>query len=90
MEIKEIKKPFKPKTQDYESKNFQHVKILDCNQPVSRVIFECWHCKQGLLSEVEGVSPQVLEVACPSCGRTAIRLMANKVLSTTPIPSPWN
>jgi hypothetical protein len=90
MEIKEIKKPYKPKAQDYEARNFQHVKILDCNQPVSRVIYECWHCKQGLLSEVEGVSPQVLEAACPSCGRTAIRLMANKVLSTTPIPSPWS
>jgi hypothetical protein len=90
METREIKKPYKPKNQDYETRNFQHVKILDCNQPVSRVIYECWHCKQGLLSEVEGVSAQVLEVTCPSCGRTAIRLMANKVLSTTPIPSPWN
>lgn len=90
MEIKEIKKSYKPKTQDNETKNFQHVKIIDCNQPVSRVIFECWHCKQGLLSEVEGVSLQVLEVTCPNCDRTAIRLMANQVLSTTAIPSPWN
>ncbi len=90
MEVKETKKPYKPRNQDNETRNFQHVKILDCNQPVSRVIYECWHCKQGLLSEVEGVSPQVLEASCPNCGKTAIRLMANKVLSTTPIPSPWN
>ncbi|AFY47740.1 hypothetical protein Nos7524_1879 [Nostoc sp. PCC 7524] len=89
MEVREFKKSYKPRTPDNETRNFQHVKILDCNQPVHRVIYECWHCKQGLLSEVEGVSSQVLDVPCPNCGRTAIKLMANQVISTTAIPSPW-
>jgi Zn finger protein HypA/HybF involved in hydrogenase expression len=89
MEIKEIKKPYKPRRPESETTHFQHVKILDCNQPVSRVIFECWHCKQGLLSEVEVGTPQFLELQCPNCGKTAIRLMAQQVVSTTPIPSPW-
>ncbi len=89
MEVKEIKKFNKPKKPETETTNFQHVKILDCNEPVSRVIFECWHCKQGLLSEIEVGTPQYLELQCPNCGRTAIRLMAQQVLSTTAIPSPW-
>ncbi|WP_096595195.1 hypothetical protein [Calothrix sp. NIES-2098] len=89
MESREIKKPYKPKKFDAETSNFQHIKILDCNKPVSRIIFECWHCKQGLLSEVESQAPTFLEVTCPSCGRTALRLTASKVLSTTPISSPW-
>jgi phage FluMu protein Com len=89
MEVQEIKKIPKPKKADSESNNFQHVKILDCNEPVCRVICECWHCKQGLLSEVDVSTSQYLEVECPSCGKTAVRLMAEKVISTTPIPSPW-
>ncbi|WP_066381678.1 MULTISPECIES: hypothetical protein [unclassified Anabaena] len=89
MEVRELKKTYKPRNQDNETRNFQHVKILDCTQPVHRVIFECWHCKQGLLTEVEVESSQALDVRCPNCGKTAIKLMANKVISTTAIPSPW-
>ena len=89
MEIQEVKKFHKPRKPEHEIRNFQHVKILDCNEPVSRVIYECWHCKQGLLTEVDVTASQFLEVECPSCGKTAIRLMANKAISTTPIPSPW-
>ena len=89
MEVQEIKKFPKPRKPDSESQNFQHVKILDCNEPVCRVICECWHCKQGILCEVDVSSSQYLEVECPSCGKTAVRLMAEKVISTTPIPSPW-
>lgn len=68
----------------------QHVRILDCNQPVSRIFYECYHCKQGLLTESESKNPITeVDVKCPSCGRTAIRLLTNTVISTTPIPSPW-
>lgn len=68
----------------------QHVKIVDCDKPVSRIFYECYHCKQGLLSESKGVPPlQDLEVTCPNCGKSALRLIANKVLSTTAIDSIW-
>lgn len=89
MEVQEIKKFPKPRKLDSEPTASQHIKILDCNEPVSRVLFECWHCKQGLLSEVDVTASQYLEITCPNCGKTALRLMAEKVLSTTPIPSPW-
>jgi predicted RNA-binding Zn-ribbon protein involved in translation (DUF1610 family) len=68
----------------------QHIKILECNHPVSRVICECWHCQQGLLCQVEVAPPQYIELPCPNCGKTAIRLQANQVLSVTAIPSPWS
>jgi len=74
---------------DYKQDKFQHIKIIDCNQPVSRVICECWHCLQGLLIQVEALPPQYLEAECPTCGKCAIRLQGNQVISTTPIPSPW-
>jgi Zn finger protein HypA/HybF involved in hydrogenase expression len=89
METQEIKKFPKPRKIESQPTPAQHVKILDCNQPVSRVIFECWHCKQGILSEVDVTSSQFLEITCPSCEKTGLRLMADKVLSTIPIPSPW-
>jgi Zn finger protein HypA/HybF involved in hydrogenase expression len=89
MEVQEIKKFPKPRKLDSEPTASQHIKILDCNQLVSRLIFECWHCKQGLLSEVDVTASQYLEITCPNCGKTALRLMADKVLSTTAIPSPW-
>jgi hypothetical protein len=82
-------KPRKPYNKEKIQK-FQHVKILDCNQPASRVICECWHCQQGLLVQAEVSPPEFQEVECPSCGKTAIRLMSGKVLSTVPIPSPWS
>lgn len=77
----------------------QHIKIIDCNQPVSRVIYECFHCQQGILSECTG-DPKVeefrgreqvqeIKVKCPNCERTAISLITGKVISTTAIPSPW-
>jgi phage FluMu protein Com len=89
MEVQELKKFPKPKKVEAEPTTSQHIKILDCNQPVSRVIFECWHCKQGLLSEVDVTASEFLEIECPSCAKTGLRLMAKQVLSTTPIPSPW-
>jgi len=89
MEVQETRQFLKPKKQELQPTAAQHVKILDCNQPVSRVVFECWHCKQGLLSEVSISSPQYLELQCPTCGKTALRLMGEKILSTTVIPSPW-
>lgn len=93
MNNKQIKKPVdKPKLKKPESEFFQgcqHLKILSCDRLVNQVIYECWHCRQGLLSEIEGLPPQQIEVICPSCGKPAIRLMAAKVISTTEIPSPW-
>jgi len=81
--LSEEPKPDKPD-------KFQHIKIIDCNQPVTRVICECWHCLQGLLIEVEALPAEYLETPCPNCGKCAIRLQASKVISTTPIPSPWS
>ncbi|BAZ32237.1 hypothetical protein NIES4074_47390 [Cylindrospermum sp. NIES-4074] len=81
-------KPRKP-DEELQPRQCQHVRFFDCDKPVIRVIYECWHCKQGLLSEVEGLSPEQIEIPCPTCGRAAIRLMPKKVLSTTAIPSPW-
>jgi hypothetical protein len=77
----------------------QHMQFLDCNSEVGRVIFECYHCKQGIISEYTGDPvmgeykgrPSVIftKVKCPNCEQTAIRLQAREVLSTTAIPSPW-
>lgn len=68
----------------------QHVRILDCDKPVSRIFYECYHCLEGLLSEYSQQPPvQETDVRCPSCGKTAIKLITNDVLSTTIIPSPW-
>jgi hypothetical protein len=79
--------------------HFQHIKFLDCDKSVNRVLFECWHCKQGIISEYSGEPaigefkgrPSVIlvKVKCPTCEQTAIRLSAKKVISTTAIPSPW-
>ncbi len=93
MNEKQIKKRVdKPKLKQTESEfpqDCQHLKILSCDRLVNQVIYECWHCRQGLLSEIEGLHPQQIEVKCPNCGKPAIRLMASKVLSTAEIPSPW-
>ncbi|OYE01272.1 hypothetical protein [Nostoc sp. 'Peltigera membranacea cyanobiont' 232] len=77
----------------------QHMQFLDCNSEVGRVIFECYHCKQGIISEYTGDPvmgeykgrPSVIftKVKCPKCEQTAIRLQAREVLSITAIPSPW-
>jgi uncharacterized CHY-type Zn-finger protein len=68
----------------------QHIRILDCDKPITRMFYECYHCHQGLLSECNGLPPvQDLDVRCPTCGKIAIRLVAQEVISTTPIPSPW-
>ncbi|WP_414574163.1 hypothetical protein [Nostoc sp. CCY 9925] len=91
----------KPRTQKPELRDqFQHIKFLDCNKPVGRVIFECWHCQQGIISEFRGEPimgefkgrPSIImvNVECPNCGKTAIKLGTGEVLSTTAIPSPWN
>ncbi len=77
----------------------QHMQFLDCNSEVGRVIFECYHCNSGIISEYTGDPvmgeykgrPSVIftKVKCPNCEQTAIRLEAREVLSTTAIPSPW-
>ncbi|WP_226890043.1 hypothetical protein [Nostoc sp. MG11] len=77
----------------------QHMQFLDCDKPVGRVVFECWHCKQGIVSEFGGEPamgeykgrPSVVlaKVQCPSCGETGIRLNAKEVLSTVAVASPW-
>jgi hypothetical protein len=77
----------------------QHMQFLDCDKPVGRVVFECWHCKQGIITEFTGEPvigeydgrPSVVlaKVKCPKCSETAIRLNAKEVLSTVAIPSPW-
>ncbi|MBD2682948.1 hypothetical protein H6H03_36440 [Nostoc paludosum FACHB-159] len=93
-------RPSKPRTQKLELRErFQHVKFLDCNKPVGRVIFECWHCQQGIISEFRGEpimgefkgrpSISLVNVECPNCGKTAIKLSTGEILSTTAIPSPW-
>jgi len=90
----------KPQTQKLELRErFQHIKFLDCNKAVGRVIFECWHCQQGIISEFRGEptmgefkgrpSITLVNVECPNCGKTAIKLSTGEVLSTTAIPSPW-
>jgi Zn finger protein HypA/HybF involved in hydrogenase expression len=75
MVAQETRTFLKPKKQELLATAAQHIKILDCNQPISRVVFECWHCQQGLLSEVAVSSPQFLELQCPTCGKTALKLM---------------
>ncbi len=77
----------------------QHIQFLDCDKQVGRVVFECWHCQQGIISEYTGEPivgeykgrPSVIftKVKCPNCEQTAIRLQAREVLSITAIPSPW-
>ncbi|MEA5507676.1 hypothetical protein VB735_32235 [Halotia wernerae UHCC 0503] len=79
--------------------NCQHIQFLDCDKPVGRIIFECYHCQQGIISEFAGEPvmgeykgyPSLIEVKiqCPNCEQTAIRLTTGEVLSTTAIPSPW-
>ncbi|WP_017318679.1 hypothetical protein [Mastigocladopsis repens] len=84
------RKPYKLPEPEPVPQPCQHIKILDCNKPISRVFYECYHCRQGLLTECKGHLPvQELKLPCPTCGKTAIYLVANEVLSTTTIPSPW-
>jgi len=85
--------------QELSAERFQHVRFLDCDEPVSRIIFECYHCQQGILSEYTGEPvmgeykgrPSLIQVKiqCPNCEQTAIRLITGEVLSTTAILSPW-
>lgn len=77
----------------------QHIQFLDCDKQVGRVVFECWHCQQGIICECTGEPvmgeykgrPSLIQVKiqCPNCEQTAIRLTMGQVLSTTAIPSPW-
>ncbi|WP_191762233.1 hypothetical protein [Komarekiella delphini-convector] len=88
-----------PEKPQLSTERFQHIQFLDCNKPVGRIVFEYWHCQQGIISEFTGESvmgeykgrPSVVQVKveCPNCEQTAIRLTTGKVLSTTAIPSPW-
>ncbi|WP_228013641.1 hypothetical protein [Nostoc edaphicum] len=103
------KSPQQPKQQGQLTKNddeeelpperCQHIQFLDCNSSVGRVIFECYHCQQGIISEYTGEPvmgeykghPSLIQVKvqCPNCEQTAIRLTTGQVVSTTAIPSPW-
>ncbi|WGV29026.1 hypothetical protein [Halotia branconii] len=66
---------------------------------MGRIIFECYYCQQGIISEFTGEPamgeykgrPSAIKVniQCPNCEQTAIRLTTGEVLSTTAIPSPW-
>ncbi|WP_230968439.1 hypothetical protein [Nostoc sp. WHI] len=77
----------------------QHIQFLDCDKQVGRVVFECWHCQQGIICEYTGEPmmgeykghPSLIQVKvqCPNCEQTAIRLTTGQVLSITAIPSPW-
>lgn len=68
----------------------QHIRLLDVSKPEGRVICECWHCKEGMLIQHQREPQQdEIKVTCPHCGRVAIRLQVAKILSVTPIPSPW-
>ncbi|WP_375466844.1 hypothetical protein [uncultured Nostoc sp.] len=77
----------------------QHIQFMDCDKQVGRVILECWHCHQGIISEYTGEPvmgeykghPSLIQVKvqCPNCEQTAIRLTTGQVLSITAIPSPW-
>ncbi|MCC5633557.1 hypothetical protein LC613_39575 [Nostoc sphaeroides CHAB 2801] len=68
----------------------QHIQFLDCNSSVGRVIFECYHCQQGIVSEYTGEPvmgeykgrPSLiqLKIQCPNCEQTAIRLTTGQVL----------
>ena len=68
----------------------QHIQFMDCDKPVGRVIFECWHCQQGIISEYTGEpvmgeyfgrpSLTQVKVQCPNCEQTAIRLTTGQVL----------
>jgi hypothetical protein len=81
------------------SQKCQHIQFLDCDKPVGRIILECYHCQQGIISEFTGEPamgeykgyPSLIQVKiqCPNCEQTAIRLTTGEVLSTTAIPSPW-
>lgn len=78
---------------------FQYMRFLDCDEPVSRIIFECYHCQQGILSEYTGEPvmgeykgrPSLIQIKiqCSNCEQTAIKLTTGEVLSTTAILSPW-
>ncbi|WP_230966776.1 hypothetical protein [Nostoc commune] len=77
----------------------QRIQFMDCDKPVGRVILECWHCQQGIISEYAGEPvmgeyigrPSLIrgKIQCPNCEQTAIRLTTGQVFSTTAIPSPW-
>ncbi|MHC5771440.1 MAG: hypothetical protein ACYTXI_38955 [Nostoc sp.] len=77
----------------------QHIQFMDCDKQVGRVILECWHCYQGIISEYTGEPvmgeykghPSLIQVKvqCPNCEQTAIRLTTGQVLSITAISSPW-
>ncbi len=68
----------------------QKMVFLDCDKPVRRVIFECYHCRQGIIAQCHSDGNlQRLEPACPHCGKSAIRLEATEVFGITAISSPW-
>lgn len=95
------RKPSEPYTEEPElpPEPCQRIQFPDCNSEVGCVIFECYHCQQGIISEYTGEPvmgeykgrPSVIlaKVKCPNCEQTAIRLTTGKVLSTTAIPSLW-
>lgn len=66
---------------------YQHIQFMDCDKQVGRVILECWHCHQGIISEYTGepvmgeykgrASLTQVKIQCPNCKQTAIRLIMN-------------
>lgn len=68
----------------------QHIQFLDCDKQVGRVVFECYHCQKGIISEYTGEpvmgeykgrpSLVQLKIQCPNCEQTAIRLTTGQVL----------
>ncbi|RCJ42012.1 hypothetical protein A6770_35550 [Nostoc minutum NIES-26] len=96
---REQRVPDRPEEPELPPECCQHVQFLDCNKEVGRIIFECYHCQQGIISEYTGEPvmgeykgrPSVIQVKirCPNCEQTAIKLNTGEVLSITAIPSPW-
>lgn len=74
-----------------DSSTCQHIRIQGCNESVRNIIYECYKCQQGLLTECSNTGKlQDVDVECPTCGKIAIKLTAvGKILSTTSIVSPW-
>ncbi len=69
----------------------QHIRIEGFNDSARRITYECDKCLQGLVSECSNTGKlQDINIECPNCGKTAIRLVAvGDVQSTVAIDSPW-
>ncbi|WP_225912263.1 hypothetical protein [Nostoc flagelliforme] len=61
----------KPRVENSEySERFQHVRFIDCDKAVRRIIFECWHCQQGILCEFTGdLQSSKLRLSAPTVSK---------------------